>query len=167
MHLLISFFVTDFVRMMETRPVLAIEPFIPFNVQKLDFPPYMALSSINDDFKRGCVTGDHSFIGFSTRRPWFKSCPNLIFLPCIYSFLSLLRTVRKNCMFFFFSFIRKIADFVDHVWDRTKRGHARGWSAGCRSGRICGVSHGLHGIFTTISKLRFLIFERFLDIGLH
>ena len=32
-------------------------------------------------------------IGFSTRRPWFKSCPNLIFLPCIYSFLSLLQTL--------------------------------------------------------------------------
>ena len=32
-------------------------------------------------------------IGFSSRRPWFKSCPDFIFLSCIYSFISLLRTL--------------------------------------------------------------------------
>ena len=31
-------------------------------------------------------------IGFPTRLPWFKPGLNVIFLPCIYSFLSLLRT---------------------------------------------------------------------------
>ena len=29
-------------------------------------------------------------IGFTYRRTWLKSCPDLIFLPCIYSFVSLL-----------------------------------------------------------------------------
>ena len=56
MHLFISFFVTDFVRKMGARPGLAVEPLIPFIVQKMDFLP-----SINDDFKKGCVTDDHSF----------------------------------------------------------------------------------------------------------
>ena len=61
MHLFISFFVTDFVHKMGARPGLAIEPLIPLIVQKwtsclIGFP-----SSINDDFKRGCVTDDHSF----------------------------------------------------------------------------------------------------------
>ena len=32
-------------------------------------------------------------IGFSFGGPWFKSCPNLIFLLCIDSFVSLLRTL--------------------------------------------------------------------------
>ena len=32
-------------------------------------------------------------IVFSSRRPWFKSCPDLIFLLCIYSFVSFLRTL--------------------------------------------------------------------------
>ena len=32
-------------------------------------------------------------IGFSSRRPWFESCPDVIFLPCIYPFVSLLRTL--------------------------------------------------------------------------
>ena len=32
-------------------------------------------------------------IGFSFRRPWFKSRPDLIFLPYIYSLVSLLRTL--------------------------------------------------------------------------
>ena len=36
MHLLISFFVTDFVHKMGALQGLAIEPLIPFNVQKLD-----------------------------------------------------------------------------------------------------------------------------------
>ena len=30
---------------------------------------------------------------FGARGHWFKSCPDLIFLPCIYSFVSLLRTL--------------------------------------------------------------------------
>ena len=39
-------------------------------------------------------------IGFSSRRRWFKSRPGVIFLPCIYSFVSLLRTllVRLDVM---------------------------------------------------------------------
>ena len=37
MHLLICFFVTDFVLKMEARPGLAVEPLIPFNVQKWAF----------------------------------------------------------------------------------------------------------------------------------
>ena len=32
-------------------------------------------------------------LAFGARDHWFESCPNLIFLPCIYSFLSLLRTL--------------------------------------------------------------------------
>ena len=32
-------------------------------------------------------------IGFLSKRPWFKSCRKLTFLPCIYSFVSLLRTL--------------------------------------------------------------------------
>ena len=51
MHLFICFFVTDFVRKIRARTGLAKEPLIPFNVQKIGFP-----SSINDDFKRGCVS---------------------------------------------------------------------------------------------------------------
>ena len=31
-------------------------------------------------------------IGFSSRHPWFTSYPDILFLPCIYSFLALLRT---------------------------------------------------------------------------
>ena len=31
--------------------------------------------------------------GFSSERPWFESRSNLIFLPCIYSCVSLLRTL--------------------------------------------------------------------------
>ena len=46
---------------MGARPGYAIEPLIPFKVQKMDFMPNKALSSINDDFKRGCVMGEHSF----------------------------------------------------------------------------------------------------------
>ena len=46
MHLLISFFVTDFVRKMGARPGLAVELLIPFIVQKMDFLPYR-LSVIN------------------------------------------------------------------------------------------------------------------------
>ena len=59
---IISFFVTNFVRKMGARRGLAIEPLILFNVQKMDFLPNKAFpSSINDDFKRGGVTGDYSF----------------------------------------------------------------------------------------------------------
>ena len=61
MHLFISFFVTNFVRKMGARPGLAVEPLIPFNVQKWTFCLIGFPSSINDDFKRGCVTDDHSF----------------------------------------------------------------------------------------------------------
>ena len=32
-------------------------------------------------------------LAFGKRSPWFESRPNLIFLPCIYSFVSLLRTL--------------------------------------------------------------------------
>ena len=42
MHLLICFFVTDFARKMGARPGLAIEPFIIFNVQEMDFLPNKA-----------------------------------------------------------------------------------------------------------------------------
>ena len=61
MHLIISFFVTDFVRKMGARPGLAKESLIPFIVQKWTFCLLGFPSSINDDFKRGCVTDDHSF----------------------------------------------------------------------------------------------------------
>ena len=61
MHLLISFFVTSFVPKMGARPGSAKEPLIPFNVQKWTFCLIGYLSSINDGFKRGCATGDHSF----------------------------------------------------------------------------------------------------------
>ena len=56
MHLFICFFVANFVHKIGALPGLAKEPLIPLNVQKIGF-----LSSINDDFKRGHVTGDHSF----------------------------------------------------------------------------------------------------------
>ena len=56
MHLFISFFVPGFV-----RPELANESLIPFIVQKWTFCLIGFPSSINDDFKRGCVTDDHSF----------------------------------------------------------------------------------------------------------
>ena len=46
MHLFISFFVTDFVRKMGARPGLAVEPLIPFIVQKMDSLPNR-LSVIN------------------------------------------------------------------------------------------------------------------------
>ena len=46
MHLFICFFVTDFVCKMGARPGSAKEPFIPFNVQKMDFVPNR-LSIIN------------------------------------------------------------------------------------------------------------------------
>ena len=46
MHLLICFFVTDFVRKMGAHPGLAKGPLIPFNVQKMDFLPNR-LSVIN------------------------------------------------------------------------------------------------------------------------
>ena len=61
MHLFISFFVTDFVRKMGARPGLAVEPLIPFIVQKMDFLPNRLSVINNDDFKRGCVTDGHSF----------------------------------------------------------------------------------------------------------
>ena len=116
MHFFICFFVTDFVRKMEAPSGLAKVPLIPFYVQKwtfclIGFPP-----SINDDFKKGCVLGDHSFkhgcfpieiqylttalrrilfssvviiLDFGAPGLWFESCPVLIFLPCIYDlFLS-------------------------------------------------------------------------------
>ena len=37
-------------------------------------------------------------IGFSSRRPRLKSCSDLIFPPCIYSFVSLLRTLFVICV---------------------------------------------------------------------
>ena len=79
-------------------------------------------SSINDDFKRECVTGDHSFkhgcfsikiqylttalgriffssvvmvLAFGARGHWFESCPDLIFLS------------RIVICFFFTDFVRK------------------------------------------------------------
>ena len=36
-------------------------------------------------------------LAFGARGHWFKSCPELIFLPCIYSFVSLLRTLFVRC----------------------------------------------------------------------
>ena len=118
MHLFICFFVMEFVRKMGARPGLAIESFIPFNVQKWTFCLIRLLSSINDDFKRGCVTRDHSFmhgrfpiqhittaferilfssmvmvLAYGARDPCFEFCPNLIFLPRIYSFVSLFQTL--------------------------------------------------------------------------
>ena len=56
MHLLIRFLL----RTLGARPGLAKEPLIPFNVQKMDFLPNR-FSVINDDYNRGCVTGNHSF----------------------------------------------------------------------------------------------------------
>ena len=54
--------VTNFVRKMRASLELAKEPQIQFNVQKIGLSAlYGFLSSINDDFKRGRVTGDHSF----------------------------------------------------------------------------------------------------------
>ena len=84
MHLFICFFVTDFVRKIGAHPGLAKEPLIPFNVQKMDFLLIGFLSSINDDFKRGCVTGDflqawllpnlntipNNFVGEVSLAPW-------------------------------------------------------------------------------------------------
>ena len=61
MDLFICLFVTDIVRKMGARLGLAKEPLIPFNVQNLTFCLMGFPSSINDGFKRGCVTGDHSF----------------------------------------------------------------------------------------------------------
>ena len=46
MHLFISFFVTDFVCKIGAHPGLAVEPFIPFIVKKMDFLPNR-LSVIN------------------------------------------------------------------------------------------------------------------------
>ena len=53
MHLFICFFVTDFVRKMWARPGLAEEPFIPFNVKKMDFLPNRL--SVNNKMMRGDV----------------------------------------------------------------------------------------------------------------
>ena len=50
-------------------------------------------------------------IGFLSRRPWFKSCPDLLFLPCIYSFV---------CVFFFFFLLRTffVRIFFPRIDDR-------------------------------------------------
>ena len=123
MHLFICFFVMDVFRKMGG----AKEPLILCSVQKWTFCLTGFTSSINDDFKMGDpgVTGDHSFkhgcfpiyiqylttalerilissvvmvLAVDARDHWFESCPDLIFLPWIYLFVSLLRTlfVRLN-----------------------------------------------------------------------
>ena len=66
MHLFICLFVTDFIRKMRVCLGLAIEPLSPFNAQKKDFLPNKAFrQSINDDFKKGCVTGTTSSMATS------------------------------------------------------------------------------------------------------
>ena len=54
-------------------------------------------------------------IGFSSRRSWFKSCLHLIFLPCIHSFVSLLRTlfIRPDLT----SYCTRSKDGVEHSSD--------------------------------------------------
>ena len=37
-------------------------------------------------------------LAFGARGLWFESCPDLIFLPCIYSFVSLLRPLFVRCL---------------------------------------------------------------------
>ena len=134
MHLFTCLSVTDFVHKMGARPGLAKEPLIPFNIHKMDFLPNR-LSVTNDDLKRGCVAGDHCFkygcfpiyiqylktalgrilyssvvmvLAFGARGHWFESCPDLIILPCIYSFVSWLRTL----------FVRKetVVMMTQHFW---------------------------------------------------
>ena len=61
-HAFIHLFLCYRVCKMGAHPGLAKQPLIPFNVKKMDF--YLGFpSSINDEFKRGCVcvTEDHSF----------------------------------------------------------------------------------------------------------
>ena len=113
---MICFFVTDFLRMMGARPGLAKEPLIPFNVQKWTFCLIGFPSSINDDFKRGVLreTTPSSMAAsrfkYNTKQlrkielsssQWLLywllvqevTGSNLIFLRCIYSFVSLLRAL--------------------------------------------------------------------------
>ena len=78
-------------------------------------------------------------IGFSTRRP----CPNLIFLPCIYSFLSLLQTL----------FVRAFSPFFTKVFRRLL-------SQGRKKSGFCGkelrehhhICHSLICILTHAAK---------------
>ena len=119
MQLFIWFFVMDYVPKIGGLSGIGHRAIHPIKWPKKDF-----LSSINDDVKRGCFTVDHSLmhgcfpiyiqyqttalgrilfisvvmvLAYGALGPWFESRPNLIFLPCIYSFVSLIRTlfVRK------------------------------------------------------------------------
>ena len=120
MHLFICFFVMDFFRKMGAHLGFGIGPLIPFSAQKLTSCQIrlLTINKINDDFKRGCVTGDHSFkngcfqieiqylttalgrfpcssvvmvLAFNPGLPGLKSSPDLMCLQCIYSFFSLFR----------------------------------------------------------------------------